>query len=225
MALSITTIGVTAGDGDREPAHTGAISIFMDNHEPVARASRVGRTAKVSGVDNSRRGEGRQKKCLRLATHTLPRLKRSLAIHRPVSAQNCLLVLQRYSAFRLVHKRVLRSLSRSSLRILLGGHDYIQVSNRKRPHQQHQVGARRGNLHHHLHPRACRPARPSGRRGRRRRSPAPRVCHWKGPRPLLCPCKPTGGSGGRGGGLQQRGARLSQSPPPHLPFQIVSFYS
>ena len=56
MALSITTIGVTAGDGDREPAHTGAISIFMDNHEPVARASRVGRTAKVSGVDNTETG-------------------------------------------------------------------------------------------------------------------------------------------------------------------------
>ena len=179
---------------------------------------------KCRGSTTQRRGGG-DNKCLRLATHTLPRLKRSLAIHRPVRAQNCLLMLQRYSAFRLVHKRVLRSLSRSSLRLLLGGHDYIQVSNRKRPHQQHQVGARRGNLHHHLHPRACRPARPSGRRGRRRRSPAPRVCHWKGPRPLLCPCKPKGGSGGRGGGLQQRGARLSQSPPPHLPFQIVSFYS
>ena len=61
MALSITTIGVTAGDGDREPAHTGAISIFMDNHEPVARASRVGRTAKVSGGDNTETGGGRQK--------------------------------------------------------------------------------------------------------------------------------------------------------------------
>ena len=61
MALSITTIGVTAGDGDREPAHTGAISIFMDNHEPVARASRVGRTAKVSGVDNTETGGGATK--------------------------------------------------------------------------------------------------------------------------------------------------------------------
>ena len=68
MALSITTIGVTAGDGDREPAHTGAISIFMDNHEPVARASRVGRTAKVSGVDNTEAGD---KKYLRLANHAL----------------------------------------------------------------------------------------------------------------------------------------------------------
>ena len=58
MALSITTIGVDAGDGDREPTHTGAISMFMDNHEPVARASRVGRTAKVSGVDNTETGGG-----------------------------------------------------------------------------------------------------------------------------------------------------------------------
>ena len=62
MALSITTIGVDAGDGDREPAHTGAISMFMDNHEPVARASRVGRTAKVSGVDNTETGGGATKK-------------------------------------------------------------------------------------------------------------------------------------------------------------------
>ena len=70
MALSITTIGVDAGDGDREPAHTGAISMFMDNHEPVARASRVGRTAKVSGVDNTETGGGATKKMPTRHAHT-----------------------------------------------------------------------------------------------------------------------------------------------------------
>ena len=61
MALSTTTIGVAAGDGDREPAHTGAISMFMGSHEPVARAFREGRTAKVSGVDNTEMGGGDKK--------------------------------------------------------------------------------------------------------------------------------------------------------------------
>lgn len=61
IALSITTIGMAAGDGDREPTHTGAISMFMDNHEHVAHASRVGRTAKVSGVDNTETGGATKK--------------------------------------------------------------------------------------------------------------------------------------------------------------------
>ena len=224
MALSITTIGVTqamATASRRTPAPsvyswitTSLLLALLEWDERL----------KCRGSTTQRRGGGGHKKCLRPPAHT-PEVEKVVSNTPTRSRTKLSSGAAALFCVRLVHKRVLRSLSRSSLRLLLGGHDYIQVSNRKRPHQQHQVGARRGNLHHHLHPRACRPARPSGRRGRRRRSPAPRVCHWKGPRPLLCPCKPKGGSGGRGGGLQQRGARLSQSPPPHLPFQIMSFYS